>query len=208
MHWLLGQPFLMNAWRRAVLPVFRERLQLADAPGRQLQALGRKRRQPKPADLGRVPRAIPSAHRQRAQRRAGAASQAGDRMTVVRRADRLRLAMERHEWVRGRLAVLEVAGISVAADSTKVVTGTPSPPDLQRPRAASRAQRPALSQTPCPNPIDGDSVTVSRGFADGLGQHSVPTGSRLGISHRLTRRRVPRRGSPRFTAGQRQSPRL
>ena len=44
------------------------------------------------------------------------------------------------------------------------------------------------SQAPCPS---RGNVTVSRGFADGLGQHSVPTASRLGISHRLTRRRVP-----------------
>jgi len=50
--WLLAQPSLINARRRSVLPVFRERLQLADALGRQLQALGLERHQPPPADLG------------------------------------------------------------------------------------------------------------------------------------------------------------
>jgi hypothetical protein len=43
---------LINARRRSVLPVFRERLQLADALGRQLQALGLERHQPKPPELG------------------------------------------------------------------------------------------------------------------------------------------------------------
>ena len=53
MLWLLGQPSLINARRWAVLPVFRcQRLQLADALGRQLQALGLERHQPKPAELG------------------------------------------------------------------------------------------------------------------------------------------------------------
>ena len=51
------------------------------------------------------------------------------------------------------------------------------------------------SQAPCPS---RGNVTVSRGFADGLGQHSVPTASRLGIAHRLTRRRVPLVGLPHF----------
>jgi hypothetical protein len=50
--WLLGQPSLVNARRRSVLPVFRERLQLADALGRQLAALGLERHQPQPGDLG------------------------------------------------------------------------------------------------------------------------------------------------------------
>ena len=50
--WLLAQPSLINARRRSVLPVFRERLQLADALGRQLAALGLERHQPKPAELG------------------------------------------------------------------------------------------------------------------------------------------------------------
>lgn len=50
--WLLAQPSLINARRRSVLPVFRDRLQLADALSRQLQALGLERHQPKPADLG------------------------------------------------------------------------------------------------------------------------------------------------------------
>jgi hypothetical protein len=49
--WLLAQPSLVNARRRSVLPVFKERLQLADALGRQLAALGLERHQPKPADL-------------------------------------------------------------------------------------------------------------------------------------------------------------
>ena len=50
--WLLAQASLINARRRAVLPVFKERLQLADALGRQLQALGLERHQSKPAGLG------------------------------------------------------------------------------------------------------------------------------------------------------------
>jgi hypothetical protein len=49
--WLLGQTSLVNARRRSVLPVFRERLQLADALGRQLAQLGLERHQPSPADL-------------------------------------------------------------------------------------------------------------------------------------------------------------
>ena len=51
-RWLLAQPSLIDARRRAVLPVFKERPQLADALGRQLAALGLKRHQPKPGDLG------------------------------------------------------------------------------------------------------------------------------------------------------------
>ena len=108
--WLLGQPSLINARRRSVLPVFRERLQLADALGRQLQAFGLERHQAKPADLGYYLARYrpPTDNGQSAG--AVAASQAGDRMTVVRRGDRIRRAIELHEWVQGhRLAVLEVA---------------------------------------------------------------------------------------------------
>lgn len=42
--WLLTQPSLVNARKRALLPVVRERTQLADALARYLQALGLKRR--------------------------------------------------------------------------------------------------------------------------------------------------------------------
>ncbi len=42
--WLLRQPTLVNARRRAVIPVVRERTQLADALARYLTALGLKRR--------------------------------------------------------------------------------------------------------------------------------------------------------------------
>jgi len=42
--WLMGQPSLVNARKRAVLPVVRERTQLADALARYLIALGLERR--------------------------------------------------------------------------------------------------------------------------------------------------------------------
>jgi hypothetical protein len=42
--WLMEQPSLVNARRRAVLPIVRERQQLADALSRYLQALGLERR--------------------------------------------------------------------------------------------------------------------------------------------------------------------
>jgi chorismate mutase len=43
-HWLLQQPTLINKKRRCLLPVLKERTQLADALGRYLQALGLERK--------------------------------------------------------------------------------------------------------------------------------------------------------------------
>ncbi len=72
--WLLAQPSLINARRRAVLPVFKERLQLADALGRQLAALGLERHQPKPADLAEYLAKYGANGREAASTRTGAES--------------------------------------------------------------------------------------------------------------------------------------
>jgi hypothetical protein len=44
--WIMQQPSLVNAKRRALLPVVRERIQLADALARYLSQLGLARRKP------------------------------------------------------------------------------------------------------------------------------------------------------------------
>jgi chorismate mutase len=49
--WLLSQPSLVDKRRRALLPVVRERQQLADALARYVQALGLERRRERVADL-------------------------------------------------------------------------------------------------------------------------------------------------------------
>jgi hypothetical protein len=49
---LLNQPSLVNARKRALLPVVRERSQLADSLARYLTTLGLERRRHGPADLG------------------------------------------------------------------------------------------------------------------------------------------------------------
>jgi hypothetical protein len=49
--WILERGSLVNARRRAVHPVVRERQQLVDSLARLLSLLGLERRQPKPVDL-------------------------------------------------------------------------------------------------------------------------------------------------------------
>ncbi len=49
--WVLGQPSLVNARKRAVLPVVRERVQFADALAKYLAQLGLKRRAKQVPDL-------------------------------------------------------------------------------------------------------------------------------------------------------------
>jgi hypothetical protein len=51
--WLLGQPSLVNHRKRSLLPVVRERQQLADALARYLAQLGLERRE-KPIDVGEL----------------------------------------------------------------------------------------------------------------------------------------------------------
>jgi hypothetical protein len=73
--WLLEQPTLINARRRAVLPVVLQRQQLADALARYLQALGLERRTPaRPALVEyvahRYPRPAPVVPARAASRRA------------------------------------------------------------------------------------------------------------------------------------------
>jgi hypothetical protein len=73
-------------------------------------------------------------------------------MTVVRHGDRIRLAMQLHEWVQGhRLAVLEVARIGVAADGTKVLAfGRPSPSEKTAPGRRGALPGPVSQGSPGP----------------------------------------------------------
>lgn len=59
--WLLIQPSLVNLRKRALLPVVRERTQLADALARYMIALGLKRRAKKPLDLAEYLASRPAA---------------------------------------------------------------------------------------------------------------------------------------------------
>lgn len=52
--WLLVQPSLVNARKRTLLPVVKERQALADGLARYLSQLGLERRQPKPETLDEI----------------------------------------------------------------------------------------------------------------------------------------------------------
>jgi hypothetical protein len=84
--WLLGQPSLINARRRTVLPVVLQREQLADALSRYLQALGLERRTPARPDLveyvaSRYPRLAPVAPASSVRTPSNGPSAAGDGKT-------------------------------------------------------------------------------------------------------------------------------